>query len=200
MGFVVAQGQGVHEPGTGIENPEVGEAGQGTGQGLDDSEVLGAGVGKQVMAGNYIGEAGQQIRIQKNVNNRVQLRVNNISADCGFNLTQRQVQNRTVLETKLSNGRNAEIKVMPDSASGVALQRLGLKSCVEGECNIELKEVGRGEGIKIAYEVNTQRQSKFLGLFGARMQVQAQVDAETGEVIRVKKPWWAFLASESEEE
>jgi hypothetical protein len=32
------------------------------------------------------------------------------------------------------------------------------------------------------------------------MQVSAQVDAENGEVIAVKKPWWAFLASESEEQ
>jgi hypothetical protein len=34
----MAQGQGVHEPGTGIENPEVKEAGQGTGQGMGDGE------------------------------------------------------------------------------------------------------------------------------------------------------------------
>jgi len=32
------------------------------------------------------------------------------------------------------------------------------------------------------------------------MDVSAQIDAETGEIIRVKKPWWAFLASEPEEE
>jgi hypothetical protein len=30
------------------------------------------------------------------------------------------------------------------------------------------------------------------------MQVQAQVDAETGEIIQVNKPWWAFLAVEPE--
>jgi len=52
--------------------------------------------------------------------------------------------------------------------------------------------------MKLAYEVKTQRRSKFLGLFGVRMNVEAQVDAESGEVIRVKKPWWAFLASEPE--
>jgi hypothetical protein len=31
------------------------------------------------------------------------------------------------------------------------------------------------------------------------MDVQAQVDAETGELLKVKKPWWAFLASEPQE-
>ena len=32
-----------------------------------------------------------------------------------------------------------------------------------------------------------------------KMDVEAQVDAETGKVIRTKKPWWAFLASEPAE-
>lgn len=82
-----------------------------------------------------------------------------------------------------------------------ALERLRLKVCSEEqECTIELKEVGSGEQAKIAYELKTQRQSKVLGLFKAQMQVQAQVDAENGEVIKVKKPWWAFLASEPSEE
>ena len=90
---------------------------------------------------------------------------------------------------------------MPDTASETALARLRLKVCSEeNECQIELKEVGQGEQVKAAYEMNIQRQSKFLGLFQTRMQVQAQVDAETGEIVRVKKPWWAFLASEPAEE
>ena len=38
--------------------------------------------------------------------------------------------------------------------------------------------------------------ARILGIFQAKMQVQAQVDAENGEVIKVKKPWWAFLATE----
>jgi hypothetical protein len=31
------------------------------------------------------------------------------------------------------------------------------------------------------------------------MQVRSQVDAESGEVIRTERPWWAFLAVESED-
>ena len=49
------------------------------------------------------------------------------------------------------------------------------------------------------YEVRTQRNSKVFGMFKARMNVQAQVDAETEKFIQVKKPWWAFLATEAEE-
>jgi len=169
----------------------------GTGQG-EESNLQNQ---QTVQTGNYENEAGQQMRIQQQTNNQIQLRVNNVSANCGLNLTQKQVQDKTKLETKLSNGRNAEIKVMPDTASEKALARLRLKNCVEEEgCNIELKEVGSGQQAKLAYELKTQRQSKVLGLFNARMQVQAQVDAETGELIRIKKPWWAFIASEPAEE
>jgi hypothetical protein len=92
------------------------------------------------------------------------------------------------------------VKVMPDTASEKALERLRLKTCSdENECQIELKEVGSGDNAKLAYEVKTQRRSKLFGLFGMKMQVQAQVDAETGEVIQTSKPWWAFLASEPAE-
>ena len=195
MGLVIAEG--VHEAGTGIADPEIKEAGQGTGQGLETTLQS----QQKAMVGNYIGEGGQQMKIQQQSNNQMRLEVGGVGADCGLNMTQKQVQNKTRLETKLSNGRNAEIKVMPDAASETALQRLRIKNCVEGEgCSIELKEVRQGEQTKLAYEMKTQRQSKIFGLFNARMQVQAQVDAETGEVISVKKPWWAFLASEPVEE
>ena len=81
-----------------------------------------------------------------------------------------------------------------------AMERLQLKNCVEEEgCLIELKEVGSGEQVKLAYEVKTQRTSKIFGLFKKNMNVEAQVDAETGDVIRTNKPWWAFLASEPTE-
>jgi len=191
MSFVVAQ-VGPAD-GTGVMHDEVVATG---GQG--GSPVLGEGVGAKVMAGNFVGENGQQMMIQQQANNQMQLRVNNVSADCGLDLIQKQVKNKTQLETKLSNGRNAEIKVMPDVASVTALQRLRLMNCGE-DCQIELKEVGQGEQAKLAYEIKTQRNSKVFGLFGARMNVQAQVDAENGEIIRTQKPWWAFLASESKE-
>ena len=178
VGFVFAQGQ---------------EVKQGLETNLQTQQKL--------MSGEYAGENGQQIMVQKQSENQMQLKVNGISADCGLDLTQKQIQNKTKLETKLSNGRNAEIKIMPDSASETALQRLRLKNCAEEEgCSIELKEIMQNNEVKLAYELKTQRQAKVFGLFKTNMQVQAQVDAETGEVIQTKKPWWAFLASEPAEE
>ena len=97
-------------------------------------------------------------------------------------------------------GKNAEVKVMPNTASERALERLRLNVCSEeNNCTIELKEVGQGNQTKAAYEVQVQRHFKLLGMFQTKAQVKAQIDAENGEVIQVKKPWWAFLATEPEE-
>jgi len=184
MSFALAAQGDEQGNGTGSEN----------GDGIDQNRV-------RAQDGAHINEIGQMMRVQSQANNRIRLEVGGVSADCGLNLTQKQVQNKTKLYTELSNGKNAEIKIMPDTASEKALERLRLKVCSEEDgCQIELKEVGSGEQTKLAYELKTQKQSKIFGLFKAKMQVQAQVNAENGEIIRVKKPWWAFLASEPEEE
>ena len=155
----------------------------------------------QVQDGTHVSEGGQMLKIQTQANNRIKLEVGGVSAECDCEMKQEKVQNKTKLYARLSNGKNAEIKVMPNTASEKALERLRLKVCSEeNQCQIELKEVGSGEQTKLAYELKTQRQSRVFGLFKAKMQVQAQVDAENGEVIKVKKPWWAFLASEPAEE
>ncbi|HJX51072.1 MAG TPA: hypothetical protein VJ438_06440 [Candidatus Nanoarchaeia archaeon] len=111
-----------------------------------------------------------------------------------------QERNRTRLRAILGDGTKKEIKTMPDVASETALQKLNLKNCnLENNCNIQLKEVGSDKSKQIAYEVQAQRHSRILAIFKAKMQVKAQVDAETGELIIVKKPWWAFLATEPKE-
>ncbi len=178
--FVIASG-----PNTGQEN--------GQGQELNIQNQ------QEIRSGNYTGENGQQIKIQQQLNNRISFEVGGINVNCSCNMTQEQIQNRTKLKVKLSNGRNAEIKIMPNTASETALQRLRLKNCnEEQECSIELKEIGSKNQTKIAYEIRARKQSKVFGLFKTKMNIQAQVNAETGE-IQIKKPWWAFLAIELEE-
>lgn len=200
ISFVLAQGgQGIHEPGTGLENPDLKEAGQGTGQGLEAGEPTLYGMGQmaRVESGAYTNPQGKRMNIYR-MGNQLRLEVNGAMANSSFNMTQEMIQNRTRIYAQLSNGRNAEVKIMPDTASETALQRLRLKNCNEN-CTIELKEVGVGNQTRSAYEMRTERQSRVFGLFKARMQVSAQVDAETGELIQSKKPWWAFLATEDEE-
>lgn len=100
---------------------------------------------------------------------------------------------------QLSNGMNAEVKVMPDTASEKALEVLGAK-CEETGCEIELKEVGKKNETKAAYEVKAQKQVKVLGFIKAQMRTQAQVDAGTGEVVKTRNAWWGFLAKKNLEE
>ena len=76
---------------------------------------------------------------------------------------------------------------MPETASERAVERLG-----ELNFTVELKEVGAN---RTAYEIRGEKQGKFLGLFKIRANVSVEVDAENGEVVKTKKPWWAFLAS-----
>ncbi|PJE81337.1 hypothetical protein COU58_03045 [Candidatus Pacearchaeota archaeon CG10_big_fil_rev_8_21_14_0_10_32_42] len=110
-----------------------------------------------------------------------------------------EVEGNNIRATQ-SNGVQSEIKIMPDAASEIALNRLRLRVCSEeNNCTIELKEVGKKEQAQIVYELKIQKESKILGLFKKQMKVSVQVNAKTGEIVGTEKPWWAFLASEKDE-
>lgn len=160
---------------------------------------------------------GQEFRIQVREENRTELReVNllrsqnrimiqsgNVSASCSEECNLNESGNQFKIMKRLSNGVNAEVKVMPDTASERALERLRLKVCSEEDnCTLELKEVSaKGESnVSLAYELKRERQARIFGFINSKMNVGAEVDAETGEVLKVNKPWWAFLASEPEED
>lgn len=145
----------------------------------------------------------KNITIREIDQDRLELITEKINVKTGLNLTVEDIKsldgNTTgqILRAFLSNGRWAEIKIMPDSASETALERLRAK-CEINNCTIELKEVGKlgSNETKLAYEISTEKSSKVLLLFRKKMPVVAQVDAETGQIISVKKPGWAFLAKE----
>jgi hypothetical protein len=198
VGFVVAEPV---KDGIGV-NPDAvvaagGQNGSGTGLTFEQLNQFAS----KVQAGNYNLENGKQIQIQGGENNRITLRVQNSEARTDLDISSTEENGKTKMTAKLSNGRNAEIKFMPDVASERALERLRLKNCNESNnCSIELKQVGQGNQSRLAYEVQVERHSRILGLFEAKMQVRAQVDAESGETFGVGKPWWAFLATEPEEQ
>lgn len=184
-------------PGDGSDEPMLYGAG-GENMASQNQEMIQA----RVQEGTHMGEGGQMFQVQTQANNQVKLEAGGVEANCNkCNLTQEMVGEMTKLSVQMSNGKNAEVKVMPNKASETALERLKLKTCSsENNCSIELKEVGSGDKAQLAYEVKTERQARVLGMFKSKMQVQAQVDAETGEVLKVKKPWWALLSSEPAEE
>ena len=160
-----------------------------------------SGDGNQVITqtGNQ-GESSQlQVQTQSEFGSTIRAQNGTVEAKTEMKMTQQQDGNQTKTYAQLSNGMKAEIKVMPDAASEKALEVLEAK-CEETGCTIELKEVGKGEETKAAYEVKAQKQVKVLGFIKAQMRTQAQVDAGTGEVVKTRNAWWGFLAKKNLEE
>ena len=148
--------------------------------------------------GNFTTSLGEYLNVREIGAGIRELRENNISVRTRLNLT-KVGNNDSKLEVELSNGRNAEIKVMPSAASEIALARLKLKVCNEtNNCTIELKEVGKGNDTRVAYETQVERHYRILGIFSAKAQNKIQIDAETGDVISENKPWWAFISSKQD--
>jgi len=97
------------------------------------------------------------------------------------------VENKLYIES--SSGKNSEVKIMPETASAKAIEKLGEVKNVK----IELKQVGNGDTAKPAYQVSAQKEVKLLGMFKVKMTVNTQVNSETGEAVKMQKPWWSFL-------
>lgn len=158
-----------------------------------------------VRNGEIVGTNGKKIMISKNSEDNCMIEDDESEAECELEVLMEESEDETGIKTKLfgklSNGRNAEIKIMPSTASATAISRLRIRNCNESNnCTIQLKETRQGNETRLAYEVQAQRHTKLLWMFRKKMEVKAEIDAETGELIRVKKPWWAFLASETVEE
>jgi hypothetical protein len=147
--------------------------------------------------GELMTEEGKQLRFMKAEGERLRLQVGEHIAECEEECNLTQEGNK--IRAMLSNGRNAEIKIMPDQAAERALERLRLKNCVEGSCTIELKEVGNDNETRMAYQIKKKAKARFLGIFPAKANVEAEIDAETGEVIKTKKPWFMSIRPETDE-
>ncbi len=155
---------------------------------------------EEIKSGEYTSHLGQQLNVRELAHNLTELRVNGVSAQTDLNITaETDSEGKTKFKVMLHNGQNREIKIMPDTASERALESLRIKVCsVNNNCTIQLKDVGSGAAEKIQYEVQVERHSMILGIFQKKMQVSADVNAETGDTT-VHKPWWAIIASEPAE-
>lgn len=123
--------------------------------------------------------------------------VNGTIARTRLNLSAEKVDGETRLRAVLSNGEFAMVRIMPDVAATIALEKIRAR-CDMSNCSVELKQKGEGDRTKAVYVINADKEARFLFLFKTRMDVESEVDAETGEVIVIRKPWWSFLAAESD--
>jgi hypothetical protein len=156
---------------------------------------------KRIRNNSQVKINGKNLTINELSDDKKELIVGKINAKTGLNLTVDDITNGTagsILRAYLSNGRWAIVKTMPNVAALAAQDKLKAK-CEDRNCTVELVEVGKGNQTRLAYEVTTEKGAKFLWIFNRKMAVKARVDAETGEVVDVKKPWWTFMAKEKDE-
>ena len=100
------------------------------------------------------------------------------------------VDGNVSIKVKLKDGRHKDIKILPDRASEIAKARMRAKY---GNDSLEIREIMHKNVPKVVYHLEGNSSGKFLGVFKSNMNVQTEVDAETGEVVLVKRPWWAFM-------
>ncbi|MFA6460924.1 MAG: ice-binding family protein [Candidatus Woesearchaeota archaeon] len=155
---------------------------------------------EEIKFGEYGLPLGQFLNVRELSSDLRELRVNNVSAQTNLKIiAATDSEGKTKLTTKLNNGSEVEIKIMPNTVSERALERLGLKVCsLDNNCTIQLKDVGSGNTEKIQYEMQLERPSRVMGLFQKQMHLSVDVDAETGNT-RVHRPWWAIISTESAE-
>ena len=99
------------------------------------------------------------------------------------------------LKAKLRNGNFTNIKIMPDTASEIALERLKALNFT-----IQLRERTDRNVPRVVYNIEANKNGRFLGVFKLAMKASAEVDPETGELLEVNTPWWAFLVTGEDEE
>ena len=136
----------------------------------------------------------EPVVISANIRTKKQIQIRNITLHTELNVTENQLREQNEFNVRLSNGKNAAVKIMPETASQTAIERLRLRNCNESNnCTIELKEVGEGNQTRAIYEVKARKKVKILGIFDAEMDVEAEIETENGEVIAERRPWWAFF-------
>ncbi len=195
---------------TNVDTDTSSNSNSGSGSGSSSTKVQlnnSNGIGQQLISqiaekrteyksGSFTTSLGQFLNVRELASGFRELREGNVVVKTKMNLIKVE-GNKSKLEVELGNKSKVELKIMPSTASATALARLKLKVCSEANnCTIELKEVGVGKETKLAYQMKAQKDVKIIGLFKAKMNVEANVDAKTGEIINVKKPWWAGFAVE----
>lgn len=77
------------------------------------------------------------------------------------------------------------IHVLPDNASETAKLRANFHV-------VKAMELVEEDG-NVVYKLQGRQIGKILGLIPTEMDVESDVDAETGDVKNIRRPWWSFL-------
>ncbi len=96
------------------------------------------------------------------------------------------------LSVEDSEGKKHRVRVTPEKLKTLMLERLN----ADNVTNFSLEEIKHKNIPRVVYKINSEHPGRFLGIFKLAMKAETQVDTETGEVISINTPWWAFLVTE----
>lgn len=95
-----------------------------------------------------------------------------------------EIDNETVYIKTLKNVRK-ELRVLPENASETAKLRVNYHM-------VRAVTVESGDD-DVYYAVKGTQLGKLLWIFPVEMDVQTDIDIDTGEVKRIHRPWWSFF-------
>jgi uncharacterized membrane protein YkoI len=124
--------------------------------------------------------ASHQISLRTTSGNRGTLETTESSVEYSNEL----IVEDSKLFMKTSVGKK-RINTMPEEAIAISETPTSINKIV-------LKEDSK----KPIYSIDGSKTAKIFGIFSATMKVETEVNAETGEVISINRPWWSFLAKE----
>lgn len=97
-------------------------------------------------------------------------------------------------QSELNDSESNRIQTIAEPASDTAKGVLAVK-CERENCTLIVKDIQVGNEAKRAYEVIEQTPVRLFGLIKKNMTITSYYDADTEDLLVIKKPWWAFLAS-----
>ena len=145
---------------------------------------------------------------ESNVSRKLRARLGNesfrrdleVEIEDGIEVEEGIIENETKIRARLRNGNFVYIYILPEQALERARERFRLRQELmennDSNFSLELKERTSENVSRVFYEIEADKPGKFLGLFRTNFRMNAEVDVETGEVIRINRPWWAFLVAE----
>jgi len=131
--------------------------------------------------GDYMGGCGSDVRDEEEVEIV-------ISDEIEIDIEEME-DGEMKIELELSNGEKKELRVSSKEAGDIARRVLN----VERLEKIELREEVHRNIPRVVYNIETNRNGRFLGIFKMKARLEAAIDSETGEVVDVNIPWWIFL-------
>ncbi len=96
-----------------------------------------------------------------------------------------EVSDEILIDEEGFKVKNKPVGLLPNTAMNAVEKVFG---AVE-EKNIRLKVLEE----KPVYEISAVKNAVFLWVFPLQMEIKAEVNAQTGGVKRIEKPWWSFL-------